>query len=187
MPTAAHGLVVTSTPSAGRATRARILFQILLASARQSIRISSPYFLPDSSMLLELSAAVRRGVQVQVIVPGRLNNHPIARRASRRRYGHLLRAGVQLHEYQPAMMHAKIMVVDRVWSVVGSTNFDNRSFGLNDEVNLAVQDPCLAGLLEQAFENDLASSLVVTEGAWQRRSAWERLLAGAGSLLERHE
>ena len=185
--TAAHGLVVTSTPSAGRATRARMLFQLLLASARRSIRIASPYFLPDRSVLRELAAAVQRGVNVQIIVPGALNNHPIARRASRRRYGALLQAGVHLHEYQPAMMHAKVMVVDQVWSVVGSTNFDNRSFGLNDEVNLAVQDPSLAQRLERAFENDLARCLTVSEAAWSGRSTWERMLAGVGALLERHQ
>lgn len=185
-PAAAHGLVVTSAPSAGRATRARMLFQVLLASARRSISIASPYFLPDVSVLRELTAAVQRGVQVRIIVPGALNNHPIARRASRRRYGAMLRAGVQLHEYQPAMMHAKVMVVDRVWSVVGSTNFDNRSFGLNDEVNLAVQDPSLAQHLEQTFENDLDRCLTASEATW-RRSTWERMLAGAGALLERHQ
>jgi cardiolipin synthase len=184
---AAHGLVITSAPSAGKATRARMLFQLLLASARRSIRIASPYFLPDRSVLRELAAAVQRGVMVQIIVPGVLNNHPIARRASRRRYGALLRAGVQLHEYQPAMMHAKVMVVDHVWCVVGSTNFDNRSFGLNDEVNLAVQDPALAQRLDRAFESDLARCETVTEAAWRRRSAWERMLAGAGALLERHQ
>ncbi|MCW5660027.1 MAG: hypothetical protein KIT60_20185 [Burkholderiaceae bacterium] len=185
-PAAAHGLVVTSAPSAGKATRARMLFQVLLASARRSISIASPYFLPDRSVLRELGAAVQRGVNVRIIVPGVLNNHPIARRASRRRYGALLRAGVQLHEYQPAMMHAKIMVVDQVWSVVGSTNFDNRSFGLNDEVNLAVQDPSLARRLEQAFESDLACCVNVSAALW-RRSRWERVLAGAGALLERHQ
>lgn len=185
--TAAQGLVVTSTPSAGRATRARMLFQVLLASARHSIRIASPYFLPDRSVLREFATAVQRGVKVQIIVPGVLNNHPIARRASRRRYGALLQAGVHLHEYQPAMMHAKVMVVDEVWSIVGSTNFDNRSCGLNDEVNLAVQDPTLAQRLARAFENDLARCRVVNEAAWRRRSVWERMLAGAGALLERHQ
>lgn len=185
--TAAHGLVITSAPSAGKATRARMLFQLLLASARRSIRIATPYFLPDRSVMRELAAAVQRGVTVQIIVPGVLNNHPIARRASRRRYGTLLRAGVQLHEYQPAMMHAKVMVVDGAWSVVGSTNFDNRSFGLNDEVNLAVQDPNLAQALERSFETDLTHCKTVTPAAWQRRSIWERLLAGAGALLERQQ
>ena len=181
------GLVVTSAPSAGRATRARILFQVLVASARQSICISSPYFLPDRSMLRALCNAARRGVQAVVMVPDRQNNHPMARRASRRRYGTLLQAGVHVHEYLPSMMHAKLLVVDHVWSVVGSTNFDNRSFGLNDEVNLAAQDTALAARLEQQFHTDLVRCRAVTEAEWLRRPLSERLLAWLGSALERQQ
>ena len=182
-----YGLVVNSSPSAGKATRARMLFQLLIASARESIMISSPYFLPDRSVLRELAAAVRRGVGVDVILPGRYNNHPIARRASRRRYGGLLRAGVRLHEYQPSMMHAKILIVDQIWSVVGSTNFDNRSFGLNDEVNLAVQGQTLARRLEVDFVADLTQCKPVTADEWQRRAIGERVLAALGILLERQQ
>ena len=181
------GLVVNSSPSAGKATRARMLFQLLIASARVSIKINSPYFLPDRSMQRELAAAVRRGVAVDVIVPGKLNNHPIARRASRRRYGALLAAGVRLHEYQPSMIHAKVLVVDQVWSVVGSTNFDNRSFGLNDEVNLAVHGQTLAHRLEVDFEADLTRCLPVTIEEWMRRSLAERTLAAMGMILERQQ
>lgn len=180
-----RGLAVTSAPSAGKATRARILFQLLLASACESVMINSPYFLPDRSVIRELERAVRRGASVKVIVPGCLNNHPIARRASRRRYGDLLHAGVRLFEYQPAMMHAKVMIVDHVWSVVGSTNFDNRSFGLNDEVNLAVQDRPLAQILERDFQTDISRSHEVTREEWQRRRFGERVLAGLGAVLER--
>lgn len=182
-----HGLVVNSSPSAGKATRARMLFQLLIASARKSIMINSPYFLPDRSVLRELAAAVRRGVAVDVIVPGRLNNHPIARRASQRRYGALLRAGVRLHEYQPSMMHAKILIVDQIWSVVGSTNFDNRSFGLNYEVNLAVQGQTLARRLEVDFAADLTRCKLVTAHEWQRRAISERVMETLGILLERQQ
>ena len=182
-----YGLVVNSSPSAGKATRARMLFQLLIASARESIMISSPYFLPDRSVLRELAAAVRRGVAVDVILPGRYNNHPIARRASRRRYGALLRGGVRLYEYQPSMMHAKILIVDQIWSVVGSTNFDNRSFGLNDEVNLAVQGRTLARRLEVDFVTDLTRCKPVTAAEWRRRSIGERVLAALGTLLERQQ
>ncbi len=184
---AARGLVVTSAPSAGKATRARILFQVLLASARESVLIECPYFLPDRSVIRELARAVRRGVSVEIVVPGVLNNHPIARRASRRRYGDLLASGVGLFEYQPAMMHAKILIVDRVWSVVGSTNFDNRSFGLNDEVNLAIQGAELAGRLERDFRVDVAASRAVSLEEWQQRSPGERVLAALGALLERNQ
>lgn len=182
-----YGLVVNSSPTAGKATRARMLFQLLIASARQSIQINSPYFLPDRSVLRELAAAVRRGVAVDVILPGRLNNHPIARRASRRRYGALLNAGVRLHEYQPSMIHAKILIVDQIWSVVGSTNFDNRSFGLNDEVNLGVQGQTLARRLQVDFEGDLTQCKRVTMDDWKRRAMGERVLAALGILLERQQ
>lgn len=182
-----YGLVVNSSPTAGKATRARMLFQLLIASARKSIRINTPYFLPDRSVRRELAAAVRRGVVVDVILPGRLNNHPIARRASRRRYGALLNAGVRLHEYEPSMIHAKILIVDQIWSVVGSTNFDNRSFGLNDEVNLAVQGQTLACRLGADFEADLSQCNRVTMEEWRRRAMGERVMAALGVLLERQQ
>lgn len=181
------GIVVTSAPSAGKATRARILFQTLLSAARDTIHLNSPYFLADPSVIQELARAVRRGVKVTAIVPGIYNNHPIARRASRRRYGKLLEAGVRIFEYRPGMMHAKILMVDRIWSVVGSTNFDNRSFGLNDEVNLALQDKALTERLEFDFQTDLASSHEITLAEWHRRPFGERVLAELGSVLERHQ
>lgn len=178
-------LVVNSAPSEGRSTRARTLFQILAASARESIRIASPYFIPDRRLCAELVEAVRRGVSVTVLVPGRWNNHPLTRLASRRRYGQLLEGGVAIHEYQPAMMHAKILIVDHVWSVVGSTNFDNRSFGLNDEVNVAILQRELAARLEADFAADLAESAAVTLEQWRRRALAERAFASFARLLER--
>jgi cardiolipin synthase len=180
-------IIVTGTPSAGRATRARMLFQLLVAGARRSIRITSPYFLPDRSMLAELQKAVRRGVLVQVVVPGPLNNHPIARRASRRRYGDLLGAGVEMLEYEPGMHHSKVLLVDELWVVVGSSNFDNRSFGLNDEINLALPDRALAERLREDFERDAALSRPVDLHAWRARPMSERLLALLGALLERQQ
>lgn len=179
------GLVVNSTPSAGRATRARMLFQLFLASARESILINSPYFVPDRSARAELVRAVRRGVKVQVVTPNRLNNHPVARLASRRRYGELIAAGVEIHEYQPTMIHAKVMVVDAVWTILGSTNFDNRSFGLNDEVNLAVLEKDFAADLERDFEADLGRSKPIGLAEWRRRPWLERALALGARVLER--
>jgi cardiolipin synthase A/B len=179
------GMVVNSTPSAGRATQARLLFQILIASARESIRICSPYFLPDRSLMAELERAARRGVPVTILTPGKWNNHPITRLASRRRYGRLLEAGATVHEYQPAMIHAKVFIVDRLWAVVGSTNFDNRSFGLNDEVNLAVLERGFAARLERDFAADLEKSRPITLPEWRRRSWLERALALGARVLER--
>jgi cardiolipin synthase len=178
-------LVVNSAPSEGRSTRARTLFQVLVASARESICIASPYFIPDRRLCAELVEAVRRGVSVTVLVPGRWNNHPLTRLASRRRYGQLLEGGVAIYEYQPAMMHAKILIVDHVWSVVGSTNFDNRSFGLNDEVNVAILQKALAARLEADFAADLAESAAVTLEQWRRRALAERAFASFARLLER--
>jgi cardiolipin synthase len=178
-------LVVNSAPSEGRSTRARTLFQVLVASARESICIASPYFIPDRRLCAELVEAVRRGVSVTVLVPGRWNNHPLTRLASRRRYGQLLEGGVAIYEYQPAMMHAKILIVDHVWSVVGSTNFDNRSFGLNDEVNVAILQKPLAARLEADFAADLAESAAVTLEQWRRRALAERAFASFARLLER--
>ena len=181
-------LVINSSPSAGRSTRARMIFQTLLASARESIHINTPYFLPDQSVRKEMARAVKeRGVDLKIIVPGKHSDHTITRRSSRALYGDILEAGGQIHEYQPSMIHAKIMIIDGLWSVVGSTNFDNRSFGLNDEVNLAARDRALAARLEQDFANDLRNSRRITYEEWRRRPVWERLQEKAGSLFERQQ
>ena len=183
-----RGLVVISAPTAGRATRARVLFQTLLASARKTIHINSPYFLPDASTRREIIRAIKeRGVEVKIITPGRKADHTLTRRSSRRRYGDLLKAGAQICEYQPAMIHAKTLVIDGLWVVVGSTNFDNRSFGLNDEVNLAAADRELAARLGEDFGNDLNQSKRITYAQWRRRPLWQRAQEWVGLLLERQQ
>jgi cardiolipin synthase A/B len=183
----AVAMVVNSAPSAGYSTRARMLFQTLLASARESIYITTPYFLPDQSAREEMISAVDRGVEVRILVPGDYNDHKITRRSSRRLYGELLQAGAHIYEYQPSMIHAKIMVVDGIWSVVGSTNFDNRSFGLNDEVNLAALDKGLAGRLLEDFANDIAQSQRITYEQWVQRPRRERFYEWIGWVLERQQ
>ncbi len=181
------GLCVISSPQAGRSTRARVLFQVLLASAKKEILITSPYFLPDDSARDEMIKAVQRGVSVRVITPGDHADHLITRRSSRARYGHLLKGGVRISEYQPAMIHAKILLIDGIWSVVGSTNFDNRSFGINDEVNLAVRDPGFAARLEEDFTRDWAQSKVITLEDWEKRPMSERMVEWLGKVIERHQ
>ncbi len=126
-------------------------------------------------------------MRVRIITPGRANNHPIARRASRRRYGELLKAGVEIYEFQPRMIHAKILVADGLWSVVGSTNFDSRSFDLNDEVNVVVMDREVATRLNVDFERDRVVSRLVTYTEWKTRPFGERALALLGLFLERQE
>ena len=181
-------LVVASSPSVARATRARILYQTLLASACRTVDITTPYFLPDRHARAELVKAIReRGVRVRIIVPGKHSDHLLTRRSSRRLYGELLKAGASIHEYRPAMIHAKTMVVDGLWSVVGSTNFDHRSFGLNDEVNLAVRDGGLASRIGDDFACDLAASHQVSYREWRRRSPLERVHEWFGWILERQQ
>ena len=181
-------MIIDSSPSIGQSTRARILFQTLLASASKTIHINTPYFLPDRSARDEMVRAIKeRGVKITIITPGRHADHLLTRTSSKRLYGQLLRAGAQIFEYEPSMMHAKVLVVDSLWCVVGSTNFDNRSFGLNDEVNLAAFDPQLADRLQQDFVHDLEESVEVTYDEWKRRSLFERAHEWLGWVLERQQ
>jgi len=181
-------LIVNSTPSGGGATRARMLFQVLLASATKTIHITTPYFLPDRSVIDELVRAVReRNVEVVVLVPGKRSDHMLTRSSSRHAYGKLLKAGASIHEYEPSMIHAKILLIDSIWGVVGSTNFDNRSFGINDEVNLAARDPDFTQRLQQDFAKDLACSRKVTYQEWKRRPVPERAPELLGWVLERQQ
>jgi cardiolipin synthase len=135
-----------------------------------------------------VSRAIReRGVEVKIIVPGGHSDHLLTRRSSRRLFGDLLRAGAQIYEYEPSMIHTKTMVIDGVWSVVGSTNFDNRSFGLNDEVNLAAYDERLATRLAEDFARDLAESHAISYEEWKRRPIFERMYEWVGWVLERQQ
>jgi cardiolipin synthase len=181
-------MVINSTPTAGASTRARMLYQALLASAQKSVHITTPYFLPDRSARDEMVRAMKeRGVDLQIVTPGSHSDHLLTRTSSRRLYGKLLRNGARIYEYQPAMIHTKTMIIDGLWSVVGSTNFDNRSFGLNDEVNLAACDEKLAVRLEEDFAHDISNSREITYEAWRRRSLIERSQEWLGWLLERQQ
>ena len=172
-PDGVTSFVVSSTPHGG-GTQARILFQALIKSARKTIRITSPYFLPDRSARHALIEAIERGVRVQILTAGPRIDHPVIRRLSRRSSIHLLAAGAEIYEYQPAMIHAKLMTVDSLWNVVGSTNFDHRSFALNDEVNLAALDAELAKVIERDFEEDLKQSLPLSEEDVRARNLLSR-------------
>jgi cardiolipin synthase len=181
-------LVVSSSPSSGGSTRARILFQLLIASAKKTIHINTPYFLPDKSLSDELARAVQeRGVEVHIVVPGRKSDLWLTRSSSRLGYGKLLKAGARIWEYEPAMIHAKILLIDGLWGVVGSTNCDYRSFGLNDEVNLAARDPEFVARLEQDFVSDVASSREITYEQWRKRNIFERAPELFGWVLERQQ
>ncbi len=170
LPEGAESFVVSSTPHGG-GTQARILFQALIKSARKSIRITSPYFLPDRSARHALVEAVReRGVEVQILTAGPRIDHPIVRKLSHHSVRHLVQAGAEIYEYQPSMIHAKLMTIDGQWNVVGSTNFDHRSFALNDEVNLAVLDPQLAAVIDADLHEDLKQSRRLTVNMLRERT-----------------
>jgi cardiolipin synthase len=166
--------VLKSSPSEGSST-VKLLYIISIVSARKSIYIANAYFVPDRDTIRALEGAVRRGVDVRVIVPGEETDVPIVRQASRLHYDTLLRRGIRIFEYQPTMMHAKTMVVDGLWTTVGSSNFDDRSFRLNDEVNVNVYDRETAALMETMFHEDLARSREVTLRKWFRRGIFDRV------------
>jgi cardiolipin synthase len=165
---------VRSSPAGGSAAMYTMLL-IAMGSAQRSIYITNPYFLPDAKMIDTVVQAARRGVRVVLLLPGAID-HALVRQASRGQLGQLLRANIEVYEYQPALLHSKTMVVDGRWATVGSTNLDPRSFGLNDEINLVVYDEAFAKRLERVFLDDLARSKQVTYEAWQDRGLLSRLM-----------
>ena len=165
--------MVKSSPIGG-SFQNYMLFLLSISSAKKSILITNSYFIPDDTMIEALLNAAARGVRVVVLVPGKID-HQITYRASRSNYGRMLLGGIQIFEYTAALMHAKTMVVDGVWATVGSTNFDNRSFALNEELNLTVYDSGLARRLEEAFEQDLKYSRKITYEEWNSRGIGERV------------
>ena len=180
-----NALVVTSSPTKGRSSESRVLFQSLVAKATRSIQITSPYFLPDKNLRRELVRAIReRAVQVTIVVPGSKSDHLLTRRSSRALFGDLLEAGARIFEYQPSMIHAKIALIDGLWAVVGSTNVDSRSFVLNDEVNIAMRDAGVAKRLTEDFAADLKKSRQIFYDEWQRRPIWEKAHEWLGWLIE---
>jgi cardiolipin synthase len=131
-----------------------LMYLLAIASAKTTLRIENAYFLPDDLMRKELTEAAKRGVKVEIVVPGKKIDQKLVRWASRRHWPELIRAGVRIFEYQPTMVHVKLMIVDDIFVSVGSGNFDNRSIRLNDEANLDVLDRNFAGQQTRLFESD---------------------------------
>ena len=165
--------IVKSSPTGG-SFQNYMLFLLSINSAKTSVLITNPYFIPDEVMTNALLKAVERGVRVVVLVPGKSDSR-FTYTASRSQYGKLLLGGVKVFEYQASLMHAKTIVADGVWATIGSTNFDNRSFALNQEINLTVYDKGTAQKLEKIFSDDLTYSKEITYEAWQSRGIFERL------------
>ena len=175
---------VYSSPGDGT-ENLRLMFLLAIASASRSIRIGNPYFVPNTLAVEMLVAARRRGVDVEILAPGPITDAGLVRRASRAKWGPLLEAGVRIYEYEPTMYHNKVMVVDDYWVSVGSTNFDNRSFRLNDEANLNVFDEAFGREQAEIFARDRARARQVTLEEWRARPVTERLEEMVAWVLRR--
>lgn len=171
---AMHAQVIASSPIGGSYDTYLVLL-LTMSRARRSIEITNPYFLPDRRMHDVLLTAARKGVKVRVLLPGKID-HFYVRSASRGGFARLIRAGIELYEYQPALLHSKTVVIDGVWATVGSANLDKRSFALNEELNVAIYDRDFGRRMEQMFEDDLKQSRYVTYRDWHHRGLRERLL-----------
>jgi len=163
-----EALVVRSS-STGGANELKLLYLLTIASARRTLDIASPYFLPDASSMSGLEEAVRRGVRVRALLESEETDAMPVKYASRQLYDNLMSLGIELYEYQPTLMHTKVIVVDGIWSMFGSANFDNRSLELNHELNVAVSHRGLAERFLRDFEQDLIRSERITPERWRQR------------------
>lgn len=175
--------VFSSSPSGGSESM-QLMYQLSITAAKTSIDLSSAYFVPDDMTAGVLADALKRGVKIRIITPGEIIDTDTVRAASRGTWGPLLKAGAQIYEYQPSMYHCKLMIVDNLLVSVGSTNFDNRSFRLNDEANLNVYDTAFAQQQTAIFEQDLSQARQVTYEAWAGRPLKEKLMERLALLLD---
>jgi cardiolipin synthase A/B len=172
----------SSSPSGGSESM-RLMYLLPITAASHSIHLASPYFIPDALAIKALTDAAKRGVTIQVITVGRQTDSQTVRRAARARWGALLEAGVEIYEYQPTLYHCKLMIVDGLWVTVGSTNFDPRSFNLNDEANVNYYDADFAQRQIGIFQEDLEHSRQITLQEWKDRPLAEKFWEHAASLL----
>jgi len=178
--TTAH--VAYTSPSGGPSS-VQVLYYLAIKAARREILIQNPYLLPDRQAIAALEDAVKRGVDVRIMVPADdATDSPIVQHASHHHFGTMLKRGIKLYEYKPTLLHQKIIVVDGLWSCVGSTNFDDRSFQLNDEISVGIVDAGVAAQLRAAFANDLRQTRQRQFGEWQARSLWHKLVDGLAHL-----
>ncbi|MCB8745493.1 phospholipase D-like domain-containing protein [Rhodoferax sp. U2-2l] len=173
----------SSSPSGGSESM-QLMYLLALTAASRSIDLSAAYFVPDELTLKAMVEAMQRGVKLRIVVPGEHIDSDTVRRASRATWGPLLAAGAVIAEYRPTMYHCKVMIVDGLLVSVGSTNFDNRSFRLNDEATLNVVDQAFASVQTATFEADLANARQVTHAHWLARPLHERLKERLATLLD---
>jgi cardiolipin synthase A/B len=184
--TGAQSIVAWSSPTGGT-NEVKLLFLLSVAAARRTLDISSPYLVLDDSTRYVIFEARRRGVRIRLLVEGELTDARPVKFAGRSDYDGLLAHGIEIFEYQPTMMHVKATIVDGAWSLIGSTNFDNRSFELNDEINIAIKSTDVARKLTEDFEADLRRSMRLDLESWRERplshKARERMWGLFGELF----
>ena len=161
---------------AGGSESMHLMYLMAIAAAERSIDLEAAYFVPDDLIIKALLAARHRGVRVRVILPGKHIDSETVRLASKAHWGELLLGGVEIHEYQPTMMHNKLLIGDGLMVSVGSTNFDVRSFRLNDEASLNVYDAAFAARMTEVFEADLKPTVRYTHAMWEARPLKEKLV-----------
>jgi cardiolipin synthase len=174
--------IFKSSPDEGSES-VRLMYLLSIASATKSIRLQAAYFVPDDLAIDTLVTARKRGVKIEIIVPGPQTDSEIVQGASRSRWPELLDAGVLIYEYQPSLYHCKVLIVDDVWVSVGSTNFDNRSFRLNDEANLNIYDAVFAAEQVTVFERDKTASRLMTRADFKNRSMLGKMFDTVAGLF----
>lgn len=182
-PKGSHAAQMFSSSPQGGSESMLLMYLMSITAAKHTIHLSSSYFVPDELAIKALVAAAKRGVKVRIITPGDDIDSDVVRSASRERWGDLLQAGVQIAEYQPTMFHVKALVVDSLVVSVGSTNFDNRSFSLNDEANLNIIDAEFAEEQVAIFEDDWKLAKPITYAAWANRPWMEKAADEIASLI----
>ena len=172
-----------SSPESGGSV-VRTMYYLSIVCARKSIYISNPYFIPDAVAIETLIDAKQRGIDVRIMVSGDRNDNWLARQNSVRLYGPLLKAGIEIFEYDRTMLHHKTMVVDGVWATIGTANFDNRSFAHNEESNVCVFNRTLGRQLQNIFYADMAVCEHIDRDTWAHRGVWARAQEFVASFLE---
>ena len=172
----------SSSPSSG-SENVELMYHLALTAAGKTIDLSMAYFVPDELSAGILLDAMRRGVRLRIIMPGDITDTETVRAASRASWGALLAAGAEMYEFQPSMYHCKVMIIDGLLVSVGSTNFDSRSFRLNDEANLNIYDAGFAARQTEVFEQDLKKSRRVSLQEWVNRPLSEKFSEKLASLL----
>jgi cardiolipin synthase len=179
-----HAGLLYTAPTTGSTPAERFL-ALTLSGARKTMYITNSYFVPDDDFRRLLKHAVERGVDVRVLSVSSKTDVKTTWYAGRYRYEELLRAGIKIYEYQPTMIHSKTIVVDGLWSTIGSMNFDNRSMAFNDESNLVVLDSAFGAQMDSVFFDDLRYSKEITLDEFKRRSLWTKMLEAGATLLSR--